>query len=208
MQKGISLILATILFVSVSASVVAQDASPSASPASNARLEEIRAARKKTVEAAQKRREEALAKSETRREALKEKIATIRDENKQKIITHLDEVMNAQNERWVNHWNNVLTKLSEIVVKLEARGAETAEAKAAIAKAQAAVTAQGTQVYAITITDESKLRTDVAPVAQDFKADLRATQAEVKLAREAVHAAFKTIEKQDEEGNEPTPSAE
>jgi hypothetical protein len=159
----------------------------------NEQLEKAREQRKKVEEAAKKRREEIKAKVESKREELKEKLESIKDENKKKIVEHLGEMMASKNEKWTSHWNTVLTRLTEILAKVEERGGDVALAKAAITEAQAAVTAQSAKTYTISVTTEAKLREDVSPTATQFKADLKATQEKVKDAREAVHAAFKSI---------------
>lgn len=148
------------------------------------------------------RRQEAKDAMEARRLEFQEKVAQIRDERKQKVVGNLAERFSSINEKWTTHWNNVLTRLTEILAKIEARNdtLDTSDATAAIAEAQDAVNTQAGMVYEFEIDDEENLGQNVKSAIEAFHADLRETQAVVKAARDAVHQVFRQLKAEDSEG--------
>ena len=151
-------------------------------------------------------RQQALDEIRQNREELREKLSEIRDERKQKIIENLAERIVNVNNKWVEHWNNVLERLSGILAKIEVRlpDTDTSAAEAAIASAQEAVNTQAGKTYDIAITDEETLGENVSEVLREFHGDLREVHALVKTAREEVVKALRNLkasesEEEDEE---------
>ncbi|OGM04010.1 hypothetical protein A3E15_01330 [Candidatus Woesebacteria bacterium RIFCSPHIGHO2_12_FULL_42_9] len=189
-------------------------------------LEEIRASRRVALEAAKKAREEALDEAKARREEFKEQLEELRDERKAKVVENIDERLAAINEKWINHFNKILGRLSEILTKIQGRADALAEdgvdvtevnsaiadAQAAIDAAQAAVDAQAGKVYIIGITGEENLGENVSEVIHELRADIAAVRELVKDARRSVHDAFKALKDaagepdEDEDEGELTPT--
>ena len=113
------------------------------------------------------------------------------------------------NEKWTSHWTDSLTRLTEILEKLESRsseladsGVDTAEvdaaisdARAAVDSAQDAINAQAANVYEINFEDESTLREDIQPIVTGFREEMRETFSTIKTAKEAVRVAFTSLKK-------------
>lgn len=156
-------------------------------------LEASRAARKAAIDEA--------------RAEFRENLTAIRDAQKRRILEHLGDRLEQINERWTGHFDNVLARLSEILVKigtradkLEVDGRDVAsvrdaitDAEAAIDTAQDLVNSQAGNSYIIDITDEENLKDDVKSVRDKLHEDLTAARSAVKTAREAVHNAFQAL---------------
>ena len=140
-------------------------------------------------------REEAVDRIQENRVELRDRISQISDERKRNIVENLAERFNNVNEKWTTHWNNVLTRLSEILVKIDARSDEidTTSAEAVVARAQGAVNTQAAKVYKVEFDDEAELREQIQALISEFKGDLRSTKAAVSEAREAVQQVFRQL---------------
>ncbi|KKQ75150.1 MAG: hypothetical protein US96_C0016G0004 [Candidatus Woesebacteria bacterium GW2011_GWB1_38_5b] len=170
-------------------------------------LEDVRSKRLKALEEAKKRHENALERVKDSRERFKERLEKIKDEHKHNVLENIDEKITEHNTRWVNHWNGVLDRLREVLVKIQtltdraedtgkdvgAIKAKIAAANTAIESAQAAINMQASKTYVINISVESNLREDVEPVIQQFKLDVKTVLNSIKTARTAVHEAFKSL---------------
>lgn len=142
-----------------------------------------------------------------RKEEFKERLAGLKDERKQAKVDNVAKRLEFLNEKWVAEWNKMLTRLSEILAKIEdktneaaASGKDTASttaaialAKSAISEAQTAVDLQSTKTYVITLNEEDTLRSDVETTTKQFKIDIEATKTSIKEARQAVVAVFRTL---------------
>jgi len=177
------------------------------------RLGAAREARKRAFEEAKQRRQEASEEAKTRREEAREefklRLKEIKDERKAKIVENLDERLANRNEKWIRHFNRVLTRLSQIIAKIKIRAeelagegtdvsevnAQVAEAEAAIEVAQEAVNAQALKVYTIEITDEDSLGDAVSEVIGEFKDDIKAVWEKVREARRQVVEAFVALKR-------------
>lgn len=155
----------------------------------------------------EKIRQDAKTKVKTSREEFKERAAELKDERKQKVVENLDEKVSQMNDRWTSHFDRVLTRLTELLKKVEARadkkeeaGADVSKvrelietARTAIAAAKAANDAQAAKEYVITITDEANLGQSVKTVMQELRTDIKAVRELVDAARKAVHAAIEAV---------------
>ena len=169
--------------------------------------EEARKKREEIVNEFRERRQEALAELEKKREEFQLKLQEIKDERKQKIVENIDERLSSLNEKWVSHWNRVLSRLTEILAKITSRAdALAAEgvdvssvrsavtvAEAAISAAQEAVNNQVGNTYVVDITSEENLGQDVKSVISDFHANIKSVWDKVKSARLAVGDALKVL---------------
>ncbi len=136
------------------------------------------------------------AKTEANREQLQEKLKKIKDTKKADIVAKVATSLNETNARLTNGMAEMLTKLSDILVKIDAKTDDKVAidaARAAIVTAQAGVDAQAGKSYTVTVTTEGNLRSDTAAAAAGLKKDLAVVQTLVKAAREAVGKAYKDL---------------
>ncbi len=181
------------------------EASPSA--ASRVNLRDVREARIRELERIRETRKNTIEEMKTARESFREKAKALSDERKRKVVENIDARITQHNEKWVEHWNRVLSRLAEILAKIESKTNELAakgkdvsqvvaaisKAKDAISAAQAAVTAQAGKSYVITIENEENLGGNVSQTVQEFKEDVKGVFEKVKDAREAVREAFQEL---------------
>jgi prefoldin subunit 5 len=153
--------------------------------------------RSEALEAAREKRLQALQRAKDAREQFKQRLETIKDERKQKVVENLDERIASQNQKWVEHWNNVLGRLTELVVKIEkdisSVTTAVSQANAAIATAQSAVTIQAGKTYIIDITTEDNLGQAVRTTIAQFHSDVKAVIETIRSARLAVQDAFQAL---------------
>lgn len=156
-------------------------------------MQETKDARKAAIEAA--------------REEFREKLAEIRNVQKRRILERIGDRLDQINDRWTTHFDNVLSRLGEILAKigtradkLEGDGQDVAlvrqaitDAETAIALAQGVVDSQAENSYVIDITDEASLKDDFKAVRDILHSDLTATRDEVRTARQTVHDAFQVL---------------
>lgn len=153
------------------------------------------------------RRAEAEENLVARRAEFQERLQEIRNERKQQILERLAANQERINSRWVEHLNNTLARLSELLAKVdsraqaaEANGADVSdvvaaieEAEGAIVAAQAAVDEQAGKVYVPEFDSETTLGADVRAGLASMREDLRATMDEVKAARAEVVDAISLL---------------
>ena len=171
----------------------------------NTQLKEAQEAAKKHIEAA---REETKKVVETRRAELKDKISKLRDEKKKQIAARLDEQLSRLNVQWTDHFSNVLSRLSEILGKIELRAdkaesndgdvsaARTAiqNAKTAIESARTAVEVQAKKTYIAAFTSENELGAAFKTVKEQLRTDLAGLRdGLIKDARKAVQDVFQLL---------------
>ena len=152
-------------------------------------------------------REEAKERIQAHREELKEKLVELQDEAKKRTIERIDSRIETVNTKQTDHLNQYLEKMFELLEKLTARAASARErgvdttnvdgaiatAKASIASAQAAVTAQTGKTYEIAIDSEETASEVVRSVHQGFKSDMETVRDAVRAAHEAVRVAIKSL---------------
>lgn len=154
------------------------------------------------------KREEMREEFAAKREAFDERLATIRDEKKKDLVENIQERMTKLNTTRTDAQTRHLTKMSEIIERVTEKTEEQkvggkdvtsvltaiTAAESAIATAQEAVTTQAGQVYVVTISTESNLKSDVQTVSQTLAADLKAVQDAVGAARKAIRTAIHALE--------------
>lgn len=170
-------------------------------------MEDARARRQAAIDEFQARRQVSKDEWEAKREEFKQKLTEIRDERKRSIVELIDLRIDKMVERWANHWNKVLTRLSEILAKVGTRAdkAETAghdvsavraaiaAAEAAIAAAQNAVNELAGKTFVIEITDEETLGQNVRETIHAARAEFVAAREKVREARQAVLDALHSL---------------
>lgn len=161
---------------------------------------------KKDVESA---RESAKKQLEQKREAAKKAIEDIKDERKKEAIKRIDINFTKLNKRMVERYSANLEQLDRVLVnidlrtdKAQARGlvvtsvhAAIVSASTSIASARAAVVVQSGKTYAVMITSSTTAKAEISAIRDLLKNDLRAVEAAVKAARNAVHTAATTLAK-------------
>ncbi|MFZ5932548.1 MAG: hypothetical protein ACOYT7_00460 [Patescibacteria group bacterium] len=230
-RLGVNLGTSSVLSEDTTSEVEAEASTPSGTSANlrealearkNA-LEEARRERKEALERAREAREAAMDAAKTAREEFKERLREIRNERKRKVVERIDENIAKHNEKWVEHWNRVLSRLREILAKIQTRADKLAAvgkdvskvnsaisaAESLIAEAQSAVDAQAGKTYVIEITDEETLGENVSRLVQDFRNDVKSVIEKVQAARKGVRDAFKELkaifEVESSESPSPTP---
>lgn len=137
----------------------------------------------------------------------KMEIGDITDERKQEVVTNIVEKMNSTNARWTAQWSNVLTRLQQLLAKIESRAdlAEAAgqdvssvreaidQADAAISEAQVALEAQAAKEYTLEITDEATLGETVRNAMSTLQSDLKSVKELILDARQAVREALTAL---------------
>jgi hypothetical protein len=188
-------------------------------------LEQAKQKRLEIEQQTKQKRLELIAEMAAKREEFKTKLQTIKDVNKQKLVENIDQRISFLNTNWVNLWNAALTRLTEILAKIESRSNELAAtgkdtrdlnnaiavAKTAINNAQNLVTDQSGKSYVINITNETSLHEDVKSQMSKFKTDSLEIRKSIQAAREAVHKAFQALvalrPNKDKESDIASPSA-
>jgi len=170
-------------------------------------VEEARTQRRSAVDEFRTRRQLAKDEWEAKREEFKQRLTEIRDERKRRIVELIDLRIDAMHGRWVEHWNKVLARLSEILAKIESRAdkaeaagrdvssvrAAIATAKTAISAAQDAVNELAGKTFVIEITDEQALGQNVRDTIQGVRSELLGVREEVREARRAVIDALQSL---------------
>ena len=123
------------------------------------------------------------------REEFQERVKTIKSERKQKVLVNLDQRFTSVNEKWIEHWGNILDRLESILDKVGDK-ADTTDARSKIAEAREVIINHKDENYIITITDENNLGQDVQSLISQFKEDLSEIRSSVKSARDSVHSVL------------------
>ncbi len=144
-------------------------------------------------------RQDAAEKRETKREEWREKLQSLKDERKQKMVENIDERIAKLNDKWVDHWNRTLKRLTAILDKIsekadgEADNKAIANATKAIEEAQKAVNSQAGKTYEITIADDTPIGQSVRSTISNFHNDLKVVKEAVKKAKDATVEALRTV---------------
>ncbi|MDP3947553.1 MAG: hypothetical protein Q8Q41_02585 [bacterium] len=153
-------------------------------------------------------RETTRVKVEEKREEFRTRAQAIKDERKKEIALRVDDQLNKLNERWTQHFMNVLDKLTDILGKVqlrmekaEANGVDATRVKAAIAAASTAIETarqavedQAKKTYSVTFTSEEGLKQAMRNARQLLHRDLAALRDGVmKNARQAVQNAIQSL---------------
>lgn len=140
----------------------------------------------------------------SREAALKTKLAQFRNQQKAANVSKINDNLVRINATRTASMSANLDKMATILTRLEnivnsVTGKDTTAAKdailqarAAIDAAKAAVTAQSAQDYNIVVTSETSVGQDAKTVRLKLETDLKATQATVVAARQAIAKAIST----------------
>ncbi|MBI2515256.1 hypothetical protein HYV91_03735 [Candidatus Wolfebacteria bacterium] len=181
-------------------------------------VEAVRVKRQETQQLIQVKREEfrkkvdekkveLRQKVEVKRQELKDRLVKIKDEKKKQAVLRIDQGLDALNEKQLNHFSQVLEKLETVLTnissradKAEANGINVAPVRLALEQARnqislsrSAIEAQSGKTYAMAVTTEENLKTDVKRARQALHDDLNKVKVAVKTAHEAVRKAAVTL---------------
>lgn len=154
-------------------------------------------------------KEELKTKLEEAKNKLQVKLQKVKDRKKADSVVKINDQLQKLNERWTDHFSDVLDKLSDILIKiggrtdkLSANGVDVASVKnlmdtasTTISSARAAIAVQAAKVYTLNVTTEANLKTDVGKTRQALHSDLVKLRDVVFSARDAVHNAAQELGK-------------
>lgn len=142
-------------------------------------------------------RDEFKASASAIRQHFQEELKIVKDQRKKLILEKLGDKMNQVNTNRVNHWQQVLTRLKDVLNRIKATNKHNTELDAAIvtadakiAAAQAAVNAQSTKTYTIEIASGSALKSSAGGAISAEQHDL---QGVLKLINDAKQSVFKAL---------------
>jgi len=184
--------------------------------------EELKQAFEERKEELKKIREEAREKFSEEREDFEDRLTEIKDKKKQAIVERVDSKITTLNNKHTDRFNALLEKLSSILDRIESKadelegeGANISSvdvavqiARDAIAAAQREITEQAGKDYIIVIDSESNLGNVVSSAFKEFREDMEALKDSIKVARDAVHEAAKTLKDLIKSSNTTDESAE
>ncbi len=178
------------------------DSTPSTtrSVGAETRVQKVRQMRGEFKEEVRTHREEKRAEFQSRKETFRNELQAIHDEKKQKIAETVCDRFETFNEKRTTHFTNVLTRLSQLLEKVENRKNKAAEhgidtavcdeliktAHSALENAQTATTTQSGTSYTCTVTDEAHLGQTLGTTRQTMQAD-------VKNVRDTIHQTKSSI---------------
>lgn len=186
MQVRIAVVLMVAVFL-FPAIALAQDKSTTTSPR----------------EKLQQKRVDIRANAATHAAELKAKLSKFKDKKKAEVTQKVSGNLNKINQNRTDHFLKFLAKATEILNKLETRvngagskdttsaKAAIADARASLASAKAAVQAQAGKDYTITVSSETKVRSDVTLIRDRLHQDLQAIRKQVVDAKQSVANAIK-----------------
>lgn len=141
------------------------------------------------------------------REEFRARLSAIRDERKKTIVERIDQRMVEINANRTAIMLRHLTKIEEILSRIETRVDELsasgkdvvvirtaiATARTAIATARTTVNAQTAKTYTLVITTEDRLGTTVSAARTSFAKDLQTAHQAVVTARKSVRDVLKAV---------------
>lgn len=153
--------------------------------------------------------ENATGSGATKREEFRARLSAIRDAKKKAIVERVDQRIAQINTNRIGIMTRHLTKIEEILNRIEARALEAekngkditavtsaiASARTAIASAKTTAAAQAAKTYAIDITTEANLGFAVSSVRIAFAKDLQAAHQSVAAARKSVRDVLTALAK-------------
>jgi hypothetical protein len=140
---------------------------------------------------------------EQKKQELETKLKTVRDEAKKQAVGRIFANLNALNEKTTNHLLNVVDQIESVLDRVKSR-TDKAEANSlnvssvrtviaaatiSIGTARTAIQQQAGKSYSVAVTDEATLRQAGQTAREQLRSDLKAAEASVKAARDAVRVA-------------------
>lgn len=158
------------------------------------------------MERIQQIREAAQERYQEKKDEFDTKVEKIRDQREKAVLTRLVSKFDTINGKWIEHWSNVLDRLTKILDKINTKAADATgdtsdydeaykDATDKIKAAQDLLQEQADNNYVFEITDEAKLGSEVSDITDQFRTDIQDTHAAVKDARDAVKTAFSEMRK-------------
>ena len=143
----------------------------------------------------------------TKRQEYKQRLSEIRDKKKSAILERIDNKITTLNKKHTDRFNKLLEKLTSILSRIEAKADDietdgvnvstvdvaVQNAKDAIAIAQREITEQSEKENVIEIDEENNLGSVVSSALNEFRKDMAIIRDSVKVVRDAVFEAAKTL---------------
>lgn len=143
----------------------------------------------------------------TKRQEYKQRLSEIRDKKKSAILERIDNKITTLNKKHTDRFNKLLEKLTSILSRIEAKADEletdrvnvstvdvaVQNAKDAIAVAQREITEQSEKDYVIELDEENNLGSVVSSALNEFRKDMAIIRDSVKVSRDVVFEAAKTL---------------
>lgn len=200
-SKIFSISILVLFTLATALAVTAQESTPS----TTTKREAVKQRVETKKEIAQVRAENIREKIASREAALKARLNNFKDKRKATIAERVNSNLNKINQNQTAQMLRHLNKMSSLLDKLEARVnsakpdiKDPAAARAAIATARtniattsAAVTAQSEKDYTITVTSESRVKTDAQTQREQLHNDLQALRKQVIDAKQSVANAIR-----------------
>lgn len=156
----------------------------------------------------------------TKEAALRVRLEVFKDRKKAEVVERVNKNLNNINKKMTGQMLKHLQRMTSILNKLEARVNSAkpdvkdvasarkaiADAKASMASASAAVQAQAENDYTITVSSETRAKTDVQKVREQLHNDLGALRQLVVEAKQAVAKAIRVAKSGPSNVKEGTPS--
>lgn len=157
----------------------------------------------------QANKEDAQAKIAEMRVKFQENLNNIKNEVKKTATENIVNKIQELNVKMTNNFSDKIDQIETVLVSIESRiskaennGLDTVAVKAkvekskvAIESARTAISTQAGKVYEVDITDEAKLKTEMTTLRNTFSVDMKAINALIKSAHEAVSNTATTLAK-------------
>ncbi len=171
--------------------------------------ERLKQAREEFQNKIQAIKEELKTKLQDAKDKLRVKLQKVKDQKKISSVENINDQLQKLNERWTDHFVDVIDHLSDVLVKIGGRADKLSvnnvnvasvknlmnTASTTIASARTAIATQAAKVYTINVTTETNLKTDVGKTRQALHSDLVKLRDIVFGARNAVHNAAQELSK-------------
>ena len=169
MKKLLPIIVFAVILL-LPPNALAQDSSPAATTAREKLLMQ---------------KEGKLEKNASRAAQLRTKLQTFKNKIKAKTVQRISDNLNRINKKRTDDMAGYLARMTEIQNKLS-KNAPNASASAAIETAKGVVLLQSQKDYTVSVTTESRVKTDAKTMRDQLSADLLATRKLVIAAKQAL----------------------
>jgi len=153
------------------------------------------------------RKEDVKGEFEQNRQELQQRLQVIKDERKKEIVTRLFGNIDELNKRITENFSQALDTMSDALTRIVSRtqiaqsnGYDTTSVEAAIGTAttaidtaRTAVLEQASKVYAIDVTTEDMLKSDVITTRDQLRTDLQAAREKLIAARDALQKVLEAL---------------
>lgn len=172
-------------------------------------LQSIKANREEFKTEIEAKKEEAKTNFEALKTKLKADLVVIKDEKKKATAENIVDSITSLNNKLTEGLSDKIDQIENVLVSIDSRISKAEEnninvgtakeqsvaAKTAIEKARTAISAQISKKYEVSVTSESTLKAEMKTLRDAFSKDIKAVNALVKSAHEAVKTVATTLAK-------------